>query len=47
MGVRLLRRQKILAALGLAACCMVIAAVTLLGVRLKLTAADPYLAGRD
>ncbi len=45
--MRLLRRQKILAALGLAACCMVIAAVTLLGVRLKLTAADPYLAGRD
>ena len=41
------RRQTWMSALGLVACCAVIAAIVLVGVRLKLTRADPYLAGRD
>lgn len=41
------RRQTWMSALGLVACCVVIAAIVLVGVRLKLTRADPYLAGRD
>ncbi|WP_367926169.1 CotH kinase family protein [uncultured Ruthenibacterium sp.] len=45
--MRMEKQHRLMAALGFAACCAVIAAITLVGVRLKLTPADPYLAGRD